>query len=62
MFAAAKSDFEPDAVEWTIEQFGEITGAIEARPGDVERKPWQQMFDQVGLVQAELMALAAAEK
>ena len=63
MFAAAESDLEPcfksRAVERAVEQFGEVarTGTV-----DVERKPRQQVFDQVGLVQPQLVALAAAEE
>ena len=59
MLAAAKPDFEPNDLDRRIEQFGEI-GPI--RAADVERKPRQQMFDQVGLMGAELVALAPAEE
>ena len=59
MFAAAESDLEPDRVGRRVEQVGEIgwRGA-----GDVERKARQQMLDQIGLVRAELVALAPAEE
>ena len=59
MLAAAESDFEPDIIDRRIEQFGEI-----GRSGtsNVERKPRQQMFDQIGLMQAELVALAPPEE
>jgi hypothetical protein len=59
MFAAAESDFEADVVGGWIEQVGKIGRAGTA---DVERKPRQQMFDQIGLVDAEFMALAPPEK
>ena len=59
MLAAAESDFEPDAFDRRVEQRGKVGRAWAA---DIERKPRQQMFDQVGLMQAELVALAPAEK
>ena len=59
MFAAAESDFEPDVVDLAIEQLGERRRRA---PGDVERQMRQQVIDQVGLVDAELVALAAAEE
>src|ERR1700682_2069943 len=59
MFAAAESDFEPEIIDRCIEQAREIGG-----PGlaDVERKAWQQVLDQVGLVETKLVALAPSEK
>src|ERR1700682_394459 len=59
MFAAAESDFEPEIIDRHIEQTSEIGGAGLA---DVERKPRQQVLDQVGLVETELVALAPSEK
>ena len=59
MLAAAESDFEPDVVDRRIEQRREIGRAGLA---DVERKTRQQMLDQVGLVDAELVALAPPEE
>src|SRR6266478_707382 len=59
MFAAAESDFEPDFIGPRIEQITEIG---RAGTGDVERKPRQQMFDQIGLTRAELVALAPPEQ
>jgi hypothetical protein len=59
MFAAAEPDFEADVVGGRIEQVGKI-GRTPA--SDVERKPRQQMFDQIGLVDAEFVALAPPEK
>jgi hypothetical protein len=55
MLAAAESDFKANDIDRRIEQLGE-PGPI--RAADVERKPRQQMLDQVGLVRAELVALA----
>jgi hypothetical protein len=59
MFAAAKSDFEPDLIGRRLEQVSQI-----GRVGlaDVERKPRQQVLDQIGLVRAELVALAPPEQ
>jgi hypothetical protein len=59
MLTAAEPDFKPNDIDRRIEQFGEA-GPI--RAADVERKPRQQMFDQVGLAGAELVALAPAEE
>jgi hypothetical protein len=59
VFAAAKSDFETDAVDGGIEQFGEVAAT---RAGDIDRKPRQQLRDQVGLMRAQFVALAAAEE
>ena len=59
MLAAAESDFEPDVVDRAVEQLGEIARAL-AR--DVERQARQQMLDQVGLVRAQLVALAPSEE
>ena len=59
MLAAAESDFEPDFIGPRIEQVSEIG---RAGAGDVERKPRQQMFDQIGLMRAEPVALASPEQ
>ena len=59
MLAAAEPDFEPDMLDRRVEQLGE-TGR--ARSGDVERKARQQLLDQVGLVRAQLVALAPPEE
>ena len=59
MLTAAESDFKPNHVNRRIEQLGRA-GLV--RVADVERKPRQQMFDQVGLTGAELVALAPAEE
>src|SRR3984885_8233393 len=58
MLAAAESDFKPNHVNRRIEQLG--TAAL-VRVADVERKPRQQMLDQIGLMGAKLVALAPAE-
>ena len=59
MLAAAESDFETDALDCRIEQRREVgrTGAA-----DVERQMRQQVLDQVGLMRAELVALAPSEE
>src|SRR5947208_7552289 len=59
VFAAAESDFEPDFTGPRVEQVSEIA---RAGAGNVERKPRQQMFDQIGLMHAELVAFAASEQ
>jgi hypothetical protein len=59
MFAAAKSDFEPDIIERSVEQVSET---IRRRRCDIERQMRQQVVDQVGLMDAKLVALAAAEE
>src|SRR5260221_751365 len=59
MFAAAESDFEPDAIDRSVEYFSEIG---RARCRDVEGKARQQMFDQISLVLAQFVALAAPEE
>ncbi len=60
MFAAAESDFEPDIADLAVEQFGEI--GRRGAAADIERQMRQQIVDQVGLVDAELVTLAAAEE
>jgi hypothetical protein len=59
MLAATETDFEANDFCRRIEQVSEIGRAWLA---DVERKPRQQMFDQVGLMDAQLVTLAPAEK
>ena len=59
VLAAAESDFEPDIVDFALEDFGET---IRRGRSDIERQMRQQIVDQVGLVDAELVALAAAEE
>src|SRR6266852_1045951 len=59
MFAAAEADFESDTIDRRIEQSSKIG---RAGAGDVERKARQQVFDQVGLVETKLVALAPSEK
>src|SRR5258707_12411746 len=59
VFAAAESDFEPDFIGRRIEQ---LSGIGHAGAGDVERKPRQQMFDQIGLMREEPVALASPEQ
>ena len=59
MLAAAESDFEPDIPDIAFEQLGE---PVRRRRFDFERQVRQQVVDQVGLVDAELVALAAAEE
>ena len=59
MLAAAESDFEPDIGDVAIEQVGKPRGC---GCSDVERQMRQQIVDQVGLMDAELVALAAAEE
>ncbi len=60
VFATAESDFEPDIVDLTLEQFGEI--GRRGAAADIERQMRQQIVDQVGLVIAELVTLPAAEE
>ena len=59
MFAATESDFEPDIADRPVEQPGEIRWT---RAANLQRKPRQQMFDQVGLVRAQPVTLAPAEE
>ena len=59
MLAATEPDFKANNINRRIEQLGEA-GPI--RAADVKRKPRQQMFDQIGLMGAELVALAPAEE
>src|SRR5258708_32012941 len=59
MFAAGESNFEPDFIGRWVEHVNEIG---RAGASDVERKPRQQMFDQIGLTRAELVALAPPEE
>jgi hypothetical protein len=59
MFAATESDFETNALDCRIEQGCEFGGTATA---DVEREMRQQMLDQVGLMRAELVALAPSEE
>ena len=59
MFAAAESDFQPDSVRLRLEDVGEI---IRRGGADIQRQMRQQIVDQVGLMDAELVALAAAEE
>ncbi len=60
MLAAAKADFEPDILDLAVEELGEMLAALPRC--DIERQMRQQIVDQVGLVNAELVALAAAEE
>ena len=59
MLAAAESDFEPDILDVAIEQIGK---PCRRGRSDIERQMRQQIVDQVGLMDAELVALAAAEE
>src|SRR5262245_39683639 len=59
MLAAAKADLEPDIVERPVEDFGKLPGRGRR---DVQRQPRQQGLDQVGLIGAQLVALAPAEE
>ncbi len=59
MLAAAEPDLEADAFNWRIEQRRQMRRRLRC---NVERKARQQMLDQIGLVDAELVALAPAEK
>ena len=58
MLAAAEADLEPDIVDGGSNSPARSAG----RGRDVERKPRQQMIDQVGLVLAQLVALAPPEE
>ena len=59
MLAAAEADFEPDILDVAVEQIGKPRRRCRC---DIERQMRQQIVDQVGLVNAELVALAAAEE
>src|SRR6185436_7261315 len=59
VLAAAESDFEPDIVDFAPENLDET---VRRGRSDVERQVRQQIVDQVGLVDAKLVALAAAEE
>jgi hypothetical protein len=59
MLAAAEADFEPEIIGRRVEQVSKIGWA---RAADVERKPRQPVFDQIGLVRAEFVTLAPPEK
>src|ERR1700722_15652914 len=59
MFAAAESDFEPDVAGRPVEQRGKVGRGRDERVGG---KPRQQMRDQIGLVNAKLVALAPPKK
>ena len=59
MLAAAKSDLEPQVVGSGIEQVADIGGCFAC---DIEREMRQQVLDEVGLMRAKLVALAAAEE
>src|SRR5262249_52964793 len=54
-----EADLEPDALDRPVEEIREIGRAC---AGDIKRKPRQQRFDQIGLMEAKLMTLATAEK
>jgi hypothetical protein len=59
MLAAAKSDFDTDFLDADVKERAQIG---RCRRCQVERQPRQQCFDQVGLVQPQPLALAAAKK
>jgi hypothetical protein len=59
MLAAAKPDLEPDLARRRVEQARKVG---RARSGDIQRKPRQQVFDQIGLMQPKLVALAPSEE
>jgi hypothetical protein len=59
VLAAAEADFEPDILDVAIKQLGKPR---RCGRGDVERQMRQQVVDQVGLMDAELVAFAAAEE
>ena len=59
MLAAAETDFKTNEINRRIEQ---LSKAGPIRVADVEREPRQQMLDQIGLMGAELVALAPAEE
>ena len=59
MLATAKSDFEPDIRRPAFEEIGKPRRCGRC---DIERQVRQQIVDQVGLMDAELVALAAAEE
>ena len=59
MFAAAKTDFEPDVFKRRFENIREIFRRGRA---DIERQARQQIVDQIGLMRAQLVALAPAEE
>ena len=59
MFAAAEADLEPRSLAGRIEKRRRDE---RCRAGDIQGKPRQQVLDQVGLMRAELVALAAAEE
>ncbi|MGY3497580.1 hypothetical protein ACVW1B_006999 [Bradyrhizobium sp. USDA 4502] len=59
MLAAAEADFEPDILDAVVEQLGQRLGRGRR---DVDRQMRQQSVDQVGLVRAQLVALAPSEE
>ena len=59
MLAAAESDLEPHVVGFGIEQVADIGGRFAC---DIECEMRQQVLDEVGLMRAKLVALAAAEE
>jgi len=59
MLAAAKSDFQAHALRLWVEQRCEVR---RTRAGNVEREMRQQVLDQIGLMDAELVALAPPEE
>jgi hypothetical protein len=59
MLTAAKADLEPHRLRRRIEQLRDSGGG---RRCDVERKMRQQVLDEIGLVGAQFVALAAAEE
>ena len=59
MLAAAEADFEPNILE---RRFKNIRKIFRRRRADVERKTRQQIVDQVGLMRAQLVALAPAKE
>jgi hypothetical protein len=59
MFGAAKSDFEPHAVDFTCKQLAEIG---RRRVAEIERELRQQCAEKGRLPRLECVTLAAAKK
>jgi hypothetical protein len=59
MLATAKADFQVDLARPGLKAIGDIAWS---GVSDIESKPRQQMFDQAGLMGAQPVALASAEK
>jgi hypothetical protein len=57
--SAARADFQPEVLNRGIEQVADI---LRGRAGQIEREMRQEMRDQIGLMRAQPVSLAAAEE